>query len=96
MAMRVDQPGQERASQAVDHGIDAGELHHHAFGDDLHYLPVIGDDYAGKMLELAVGSDLDAVDVRDQGVGPGWRSEEQGGGRKEGLHYGRIALFARG
>ena len=94
MPVRVDQPGQQRPPLAVDLMLRPAAAIVVGI-DDLQTLPSSPIEQAGEMLQLAVGADLDAVDVVDQGVGGGGGSEESGGGERQGGadHDRRIALF---
>ena len=54
------------------------------------HLAVVADDQRLEMLELAVGTDLHAVDVADQRVGEGGGGGEERGQREQGLLHGRV------
>src|SRR6185503_20547050 len=68
MAMRVDQAGKQRPAPAIDR--IGGQLRKWlADGKRADHLPVVTNQKRRKMLQLAVGPDLDAVDVADERIG---------------------------
>src|SRR3546814_16321323 len=96
MAVRVDQPGDERLALAVL--LEIG-----AFGalvlavEQLLHLAVGADDEAGEAHELAVLVERDAVDVIDERVGVRGGCEEEGcdgGHRQNPPLQGRAAKLA--
>ena len=89
MPMRVDQARQQRSAAAIDRAGDAGKPDQLGMLDDLPHLAVVRDDQRSKVLELAIGVDLDAVDVADQRVGKGGGGGEERGKREQGLTHGR-------
>jgi hypothetical protein len=95
VAVRVDQAGQEGSALAVDHMLE--HLRRRRSGQDALHLAVVADQQAGEVLQRAVGANLHAVDVADEGLGGRLLGREQRAGEEEGGfgHYGRIALFGR-
>ena len=86
MAMRIDQPGQNRPPAGIDN-LCVRKLHFLATQQALHP-PVVADQHAGKMLQLSVGADLHNIGMVDQRIGSGGGSGEQRGERDQGCFHG--------
>ena len=67
MAVGVDQAGKERAAAAIDFMLDR-TLEILEPPEDLLDPSIVVDDQRAEMLKLAVGADLDAIDVVDHRV----------------------------
>ena len=96
MAMRVDQAGQQRPSARRRRACAGERRHRRACAMVCTHLAVVADQQAREALQLAVGADLDAVDVVDQRVGEsGRRRGARRRARAAVLCMARgIALFA--
>ena len=97
MAVGVDQAGQQRPAAAVDRMLVSRRRRRARVQRPAFTLPSSPIEQAAEMLELAVGADLDAVDVADQRVGEAAEARERCGEREErsDAWRGGIALFAR-
>jgi len=85
-----DQAGKQRLAATVDGAGDAGQPDKLGMLDGHPHLAVVGNDQRLEMMELAVGADLESVDVADQRIGECGGGGEERSQREQGLLHGRV------